>query len=96
MTPAAGVIVVEFWIDRAYTDALTISVRDSGPGLSAAEQQRVFLPREQPSIGPGMGLGLSIVAELTESLCGTYGVQSETGGGSTFWVRLPREEEAIR
>jgi signal transduction histidine kinase len=43
-----------------------------------------------------MGLGLSIVAELTEQLGGTYGVQSETGGGSTFWVRLPREEEAIR
>jgi signal transduction histidine kinase len=96
VTPAAGVIVVELWIDRAYTDALTISVRDSGPGLSTAEQQRVFLPREQPSVGPGMGLGLSIVAELTEYLGGAYGVQSETGGGSTFWVRLPREEEAIR
>ncbi len=96
VTPAAGVIVVELWIDRAHTDTLTISVRDSGPGLSAAEQQRVFLPREQPSVGPGMGLGLSIVAELTEYLGGAYGVQSETGGGSTFWVRLPREEEAIR
>jgi two-component system OmpR family sensor kinase len=96
VTPAAGVIVVELWIDRAYTDALTISVRDSGPGLSTAEQQRVFLPREQPSVGPGMGLGLSIVAELTEYLGGAYGVQSETGDGSTFWVRLPREEEAIR
>jgi len=96
VTPVAGVIVVELWIDRAYTDALTISVRDSGPGLSTAEQQRVFLPREQPSVGPGMGLGLSIVAELTEHLGGAYGVQSETGGGSTFWVRLPREEEAIR
>jgi signal transduction histidine kinase len=96
VTPAAGVIVVELWIDRAHTGTLTISVRDSGPGLSAAEQQRVFLPREQPSVGPGMGLGLSIVAELTEYLGGAYGVQSETGGGSTFWVRLPREEEAIR
>lgn len=96
VTPTAGVIVVELWIDRAHTDTLTISVRDSGPGLSAAEQQRVFLPREQPSVGPGMGLGLSIVAELTEYLGGAYGVQSETGGGSTFWVRLPREEEANR
>lgn len=96
VTPAAGVIVVELWIDRAHIDTLTISVRDSGPGLSTVEQQRVFLPREQPSVGPGMGLGLSIVAELTEYLGGAYGVQSETGGGSTFWVRLPREEEAIR
>jgi signal transduction histidine kinase len=91
VTPAAGVIVVELWIDRAHTDTLTISVRDSGPGLSTAEQQRVFLPREQPSVGPGMGLGLSIVAELTEYLGGTYGVQSEPGVGSTFWVRLPQE-----
>jgi signal transduction histidine kinase len=91
VTPTTGVIVVELWIDRAHTDTLTISVRDSGPGLSTAEQQRVFLPREQPSVGPGMGLGLSIVAELTEYLGGTYGVQSEPGVGSTFWVRLPQE-----
>ena len=96
VTPVAGVIVVELWIDRAYPDALTISVRDSGPGLSAADQQRVFLPREQISGGPGMGLGLSIVAELTVTLGGAYGVQSAIGSGSTFWVRLPREAETIR
>lgn len=96
VTPMGGVVVVELWIDRAQPNNLSISVRDSGPGLSVEEQQRVFLPREQPSVGPGMGLGLSIVAELTEYLRGAYGVQSETGGGSTFWVQLPREEEEIR
>ncbi|MEI7768999.1 MAG: HAMP domain-containing sensor histidine kinase [Chloroflexales bacterium] len=69
-TPAAGVIVIELWIDRAQPDDLTISVRDSGPGLTADEQQRVFLPRSQLSAGPGLGLGLSIVAELTAHLGG--------------------------
>lgn len=91
VTPMEGVIVVELWIDWAQPSNLSISVRDSGPGLSDEEKRRVFLPRDQPSAGPGMGLGLSIVAELTEYLGGTYGVQSESGVGSTFWVRLPRE-----
>lgn len=92
-TPTGGVIVVELWIDRAHPHALTISVRDSGPGLSAAEQQRIFLPREPIGAGPGMGLGLAIVAELTERLGGACGVQRASGGGSVFWVRLPRAME---
>lgn len=88
-TPPAGVIVVELWSDRAHANDLSISVRDSGPGMSEEDQRRAFLPRDQPSAGPGMGLGLSIVAELTEQLGGAYGVNSELGTGSTFWVRLP-------
>lgn len=92
-TPPAGIVVVELATKGAHPGDLTISVRDAGPGLTTDEQQRVFLPRIQPSTGPGMGLGLAIVAELTEQLGGAYGVKSEPGAGSTFWVRLPREKE---
>jgi signal transduction histidine kinase len=96
VTPPHGIIVVELWIDRAHPGALTISVRDTGPGLTEPDHHHVFLPQDQRHRGPGMGLGLAIVADLTASLGGTYGVTSQPGAGSTFWVRLPRDEEEQR
>ncbi|NCC37407.1 MAG: ATP-binding protein [Chloroflexia bacterium] len=89
-TPTGGMIVVELWSDRAYPEHLTIAVRDSGSGLTPDEQQQIFLPRPQPHAGPGMGVGLAIVADVTAQLGGAWGVTSHPGAGSTFWVRLPR------
>jgi two-component system, sensor histidine kinase and response regulator len=66
-------------------------VRDNGPGLSAADQERLFIPFTQ--LGQirtkGHGLGLSIVWRIIEKLNGAVGVESSPGAGSTFWFTLP-------
>lgn len=71
---------------------LTIKVADTGPGMSEAEQTRVFeafarLPRSQGV--EGVGLGLSITREIVALLGGEISVDSTPGKGSTFTVTLP-------
>jgi signal transduction histidine kinase len=72
-----------------------ISVADSGPGLTLAEQQRVFekFYRGGPQLtrtSGGTGLGLYISRELVQRMGGRLDVRSETGAGATFVVELPR------
>jgi CheY-like chemotaxis protein len=72
---------------------LRISIRDTGFGLSEAEVAKLFTPFErlraaQSSI-EGTGIGLVLSKSLVEATQGTIGVQSSSGGGSTFWVELP-------
>jgi signal transduction histidine kinase len=91
-TPSTGLVVVELWDDRAFPDFLTITVRDSGKGLSEEQQARIFEPVPQELRGPGLGLGLVIVRDLVTGMDGACGVISTLGAGSAFWVRLPRLE----
>jgi signal transduction histidine kinase len=65
--------------------------RDHGPGISKANQARLFSPftRLGKVQRPGSGLGLSIVRRIIEKSGGTAGVESETGQGSLFFFTLP-------
>ncbi|MBL9102627.1 MAG: AAA family ATPase [Myxococcales bacterium] len=67
-------------------------VRDNGPGISAAEQERVFaeFTRLEGARAEGHGLGLSIVKRIADRLDGSVGLTSELGAGSTFYFTLPR------
>jgi signal transduction histidine kinase/CheY-like chemotaxis protein len=72
---------------------LCVTVRDSGIGLSAAQQERIFedFVQGDDSIAGrfgGIGLGLGIVRRLVELMNGKLGVLSSPGGGSTFWFEL--------
>jgi PAS domain S-box-containing protein len=71
-----------------------LSVEDSGPGLSAAEQTRVFdkFYRAGPQLtrAGGTGLGLYISRELVRRMGGRLDVRSEAGAGATFVLELPR------
>jgi PAS domain S-box-containing protein len=74
-----------------------IEVSDTGPGIPAKSQARVFEPFEQlePSNQkhrPGVGLGLALVKALTTALGGNVELQSEVGAGSTFAVHFPAVE----
>jgi PAS domain S-box-containing protein len=71
-------------------------VADEGPGIPPSERERIFDrfyrldPSQSTGIG-GSGLGLFICRELVERMGGKIGVDAPEGGGSVFWVELPRE-----
>jgi PAS domain S-box-containing protein len=72
-----------------------ISVADSGPGITLADQERIFekFYRADPQhtrTPSGTGLGLYISRELVRRMGGRLDVSSEPGTGATFVVELPR------
>jgi signal transduction histidine kinase len=83
-------------IGASRTDgAVRISVADSGPGISLADQPRVFEKffRADPQLvrAPGgTGLGLYISRELARRMGGRIDLTSEPGAGATFVVELPQ------
>ena len=69
-----------------------ISVRDTGVGISAEDQVRIFEEFTQVGTGvtqEGTGLGLALTKRLVELHHGRLGVESAPGEGSTFTVWLP-------
>lgn len=77
----------------SYSDGvLTISVEDTGTGMSGEERQRVFGAFERLSNAAtqdGFGLGLSIVSHIVDMLGGMIHLDSEKGKGSRFTITLP-------
>ena len=73
-------------------DALRISVRDAGAGLTAEELAQLFQPfnRLGRSGGAeeGTGIGLVVTKRLVELMGGVIGVDSTPGVGSVFWIEL--------
>jgi signal transduction histidine kinase len=73
---------------------LTLSVNDTGIGIAAPDQERIFEDFRQLDNSPtraysGTGLGLSICRRLAEMLDGEISVKSELGKGSAFTLTLP-------
>jgi len=75
------------------TGDLLISVTDTGPGMTAEEQARVFGEFEQGGTvadkSSGTGLGLAISARIMREFGGALAVASEKGKGSEFTIRFP-------
>jgi signal transduction histidine kinase len=74
--------------------ALVISVEDHGPGIPAAEHEKIFerfyrtgseLRRESQ----GVGIGLSLVKHIVEAHGGKVRVRSVVGEGSVFTIEVP-------
>jgi CheY-like chemotaxis protein len=69
-----------------------VEVRDSGPGLSRSQQERLFQAFERLDAGrssvEGTGIGLALSKWLVDLMNGEIGVHSAPGEGSRFWVRL--------
>jgi signal transduction histidine kinase len=70
--------------------AVELSVRDSGPGLSAEAQQRLFESFFSTKQS-GLGMGLTLVRQIVERHHGTVHAHNAPGGGALFRVTLPAE-----
>ena len=76
------------------TEWLHVEVRDTGPGIDAEAQDKLFKPFVQVGAGSarqhgGSGLGLALCQRFTELLGGTIGVRSTPGNGSVFHLDIP-------
>jgi len=90
------------WVDvQGERDGAVCRVRDEGPGLSQAEQARLFLPGvplgTMPSGGePSSGYGLAIAKRFADQLGGEITCVSAPGQGATFSFWLPRIPPSAR
>jgi two-component system OmpR family sensor kinase len=90
-TPPGTPVSVEL---RRIDGRATLSVADHGPGLTEEEAARVFerfyrADDSRACASGGAGLGLSIVAAVTEAHGGKAEARPTPGGGATFLVTLP-------
>jgi signal transduction histidine kinase len=79
---------------EAHNGSFHVSVRDTGPGISSADQARLFQEFQQADNTitkkkGGTGLGLAISKRIIEMHGGKIWVQSQPGQGSTFTFTLP-------
>ena len=71
---------------------LLVEVEDTGPGIKAEDQQRIFEPFVQVGLKAeqqGTGLGLTITRQFVELMGGTVSLESTPGKGALFRVELP-------
>ena len=86
---------VEIALGQSADGAHWVAVSDSGPGIPAAQQKRVFEPFEQldspsPKQRPGgIGLGLAVVRDIAGALGARIELVSRPREGSTFTFFLP-------
>lgn len=87
-TPAGGNVKVTVFEDEG---RLRFVVQDTGVGIDALDQARVFEPFERAVSDrhEGVGLGLAIAKRIVEAHGGAIGLDSKPGAGSTFWFTLP-------
>jgi signal transduction histidine kinase len=69
----------------------TVTVTDQGPGIPAADRERIFerFWRGKASPSPGAGLGLAIVVEIMKAHGGGVAVDHTTDGGARFTLSFP-------
>ncbi|MFQ5830531.1 MAG: ATP-binding protein, partial [Candidatus Methylomirabilia bacterium] len=78
----------------ASNGAFLVSVSDTGPGITEADQEKIFEEFHQADSSStrkkgGTGLGLSIAKRIIEMHGGRIWVESSPGKGSSFWFTLP-------
>jgi len=98
-TPGGGAI--RMVVKLAASGEAMIEVHDTGPGIPAADRQRIFerfyrVDGARTREAGGVGLGLAIARWAVEANGGRIEVESEAGGGALFRIVLPLAERAGR
>lgn len=90
-----GTVVVE--LKTSSDSNIVLCVNDSGVGINAEQQEKLFEPFYQAHIEPhtygGTGLGLFICSKLVTLMGGKISVHSNVNVGSSFQITLPLEYE---
>ena len=87
------------WMELSSTSGtVLLAVEDDGPGIPAAERDRIFerfarLDEDRNEDSGGTGLGLAIVKEIIDAHGGSIGVGNGAAGGARLEVRLPAAAE---
>jgi signal transduction histidine kinase len=89
-SPAGSRIILTLRRDGDWTE---FAIQDQGPGISEADQQKLFQKHTKLSARPtggesSVGLGLAIVKRLAEAMGGSVACRSQLGAGATFLFRL--------
>jgi two-component system sensor histidine kinase KdpD len=72
-------------------EAVTVSIKDAGPGVSIEEQERIFDKFYTRGVKDGTGLGLAICKGIIEAHHGELNFLNNDGGrGCTFYFSLPK------
>jgi two-component system phosphate regulon sensor histidine kinase PhoR len=95
-TPTGGRVTVRVRVEGA---SAVLEVEDTGPGIPAAERERVFerfyrIDKGRSRETGGTGLGLAIVKHLVMGMGGSVSVTEAPAGGALLRVALPRAPEA--
>lgn len=79
-------------IDCPDADHVSISVRDTGPGIAGETTEKLFVPFYTTK-ETGMGMGLAICRSTVEARGGTLEAANHAAGGAVFEMRLPTKPE---
>ena len=73
----------------AQDDSVVVSIADRGPGVPAAERERIFEKFYRIGSGGGIGLGLAICRGIIQAHGGRIWTEDRPGGGAVFRFTLP-------
>jgi len=101
-TPDGGTITLESRLLKQEGDTFTVQtdISDTGIGISADQQAKLFTSFEQADAGTsrkfgGTGLGLSICKSIVELMGGRIWIKSELGKGSVFSFTIPLQRGVV-